>query len=607
MTFREIVRFEMAYQLRRWTWIYLALPPLVNLLITIDAYTSYLTPYRFNSPLIVAGMTLIATVTGLLATSALAGEAAARDVQTRTHPFFYTSGISERNYLVGRFTAAFVLIALQMLAVEILLLLSAVVPGAPAELIGPIQPTAYFAAYFLIGLPNAFIGTALLFSIAALCRRPIASFIGVALMALMVVIVFPFMLDGQTELAQNFEPFGLIAFTDMALKLAVDQYDTFSIVTHAPLLWHRLIWVSIAMVILLVTCYWFRFQHVTTGASRRSNTAPVPVESARVRLGDVPQSFGFTTQVRQMFAVAVRAVRQIALSWGGLAIVALATMTLLLEMPTRHGLLGLPLFPTTPFMAAVVGTTGRAVWMLVRLFTLYYVGELVWRERENGLNEISDASPTPEWVRLVGRLLGFVFAFVGLQALMLAVCLVIQALFGYSNFEIGLYARILFGLQLAEYLLFLMMAFAVHVIVNQKYFGHIVVVLFSVLQRVFNRSGVFGIEHKLLVFGSNSGWTYSDMRGFEPTLPAWTWFTVYWAAWAVMLGVLATLFWIRGRDTNLTARIRAARLRLRGSVLGIAATAAVLIVIAGSFIFYNTNVLNANIEPGESGDAVRRI
>ena len=50
---------------------------------------------------------------------AVAGGAAARDVQTRMHPLIYTTPISKADYLGGRFLAAFVLNALILLAVPL--------------------------------------------------------------------------------------------------------------------------------------------------------------------------------------------------------------------------------------------------------------------------------------------------------------------------------------------------------------------------------------------------------------------------------------------------------------------------------------------------------
>src|SRR5262245_58152087 len=240
MTLWEVFHFEVGYQARRgWTWLYFAIPLVVNCLFTIDAYSSYIKPYHFNSPLLVAIMTLFASVTGMLATSALAGEAAARDVQTQMHLLLYTSPVGKRNYLGGRFLAAFALIALLMLIVEVTHLLSTIVPGAPSDLIGPMRPVVYIGAYVLVALPNAFIATALLFSMAILSRRAIASFIGLALVLVAALVGYQLVLTGRWEVAQILDPLGITVFTEIGNRLAEGQANTFSIVGYAPLLWHR--------------------------------------------------------------------------------------------------------------------------------------------------------------------------------------------------------------------------------------------------------------------------------------------------------------------------------------------------------------------------------
>jgi hypothetical protein len=101
-----------------------------------------------------------------------------------------------------------------------------------------------------------------------------------------------------------------------------------------------------------------------------------------------------------------------------------------------------------------------------------------------------------------------------------------------------------------------------------------------------------GVGHNLLVYGSDPGWTYSDMRGFEPFIGPWLWFKLYWAAWALLLAVTATLLWERGRDADLGSRLALVRRRFTPRAAGLAAAAVALILTLGGFIFYNTNVLN---------------
>ena len=102
----------------------------------------------------------------------------------------------------------------------------------------------------------------------------------------------------------------------------------------------------------------------------------------------------------------------------------------------------------------------------------------------------------------------------------------------------------------------------------------------------------FGLEHHLLIYGSGPRWTYSDIRGFGPSLGPWLWFKLYWAAWAVLLAVAGKLLWARGAERSLWSRLHLARRRFTRATAGVAAMAVALIVTLGGFIFYNTNSLN---------------
>ena len=136
---------------------------------------------------------------------------------------------------------------------------------------------------------------------------------------------------------------------------------------------------------------------------------------------------------------------------------------------------------------------------------------------------------------------------------------------------------------------------------NNKYVGHLVVVM-AYLFMAFG--SVVGVEHHLLVYGSDPGWTYSDIRGFEPFIGPWLWFKLYWAAWALLLAVATTLFWVRGKEADAVARLGFARRRLTRRPVGVAAAAAALVLSSGGFIFYNTNVLNA-YRPAAAGESRR--
>jgi ABC-2 type transport system permease protein len=312
----------------------------------------------------------------------------------------------------------------------------------------------------------------------------------------------------------------------------------------------------------------------------------------RISIPQVRREFGFATHARQMVAVAGTAFGTIVKSAAGLVALAVALLLALLA-PALIALKGVPLLPRTAHVLTVltapVADNPRLPWVLIPLLIVFYAGELVWRERDAGLGEITDALPVPEWALFLGKFLGLILVLVVLMALVAMAGMLGQMRMGYFDLEIGLYLRILFGLQLFDYILFALLVFVVHAVVNQKHVGYLVALI---AYGVMIFPSFVGLEHHLLIYGSGPRWTYSDIRGFGPSLGPWLWFKLYWAAWAVLLAVAATLLWPRGPERSLWSRLQVARRRSTRATVGVAATAAALIVTLGGFIFYNTNLLN---------------
>jgi hypothetical protein len=114
-------------------------------------------------------------------------------------------------------------------------------------------------------------------------------------------------------------------------------------------------------------------------------------------------------------------------------------------------------------------------------------------------------------------------------------------------------------------------------------------------------SPAVGIDHHLLVYSTSPEASYSAMNGFGPFVGPFVWFKLYWAAWAILLLVLASVLWVRGREPGLSRRFHVARERFIGAPARAAAVATALVLVLGAFIFHNTNVLNEYRRPRERG------
>jgi hypothetical protein len=127
--------------------------------------------------------------------------------------------------------------------------------------------------------------------------------------------------------------------------------------------------------------------------------------------------------------------------------------------------------------------------------------------------------------------------------------------------------------------------------VNQKHVGHLLVLLLVIGARL--TAELLRIEHPLLILGYEPSWRHSPISGFGPFLAPLLWFDLYWAAWAVVLALVARLFWVRGVGRGMGDRVLIARSRFTGRMAGAAAGALTVVLIVGGFVFYNTNILNA--------------
>jgi len=616
----EIFRFELAYQLRRaWPWLSMAALLVFALVSTRVAIVPVTLPQDFilNSPFIITTVSVFSCQIWLLVAPAVAGEAAARDVHTGLHPLVYTSPVSKTEYLGGRFLAAFVLNALILLAVQVGSLLAAYAPGVNPDIIGPFRPAAYLSAYVSIGLTNALIATTMQFSAALLSGRPMAAYVGsmgLFFLSYPVTVFLYFSRIARPEIALLTDPIGVFAImNEMMSNWTIIEKNVRLFTLEGPMLWNRLLWLGISVTTLALVYLRFRFAHRTAidpfdwlrsvraglfaGKGLTPETPPAPVA---ISVPQVRQSYGFATHLRQMVAITSSSFRMIATSLPGLFLLVAFPMMLGLVLMIDMQHWGVPLLPRTSFLMTkyltATITNPLNFWVMVPLLIIFFSGELVWRERDARLAENVDATPVPEWVLFLGKFLGLTVVLVALMAVVMLVGVLRQVISGYHDFQIGQYLQILFGIQLLEFLLFAALAFAVVAVVNQKYLGQLVALIAYVLMMF---SGRLGIEHNLLVYGASPAWSFTDMRGFGPTLGPWLWFKLYWAAWALLLAIAARLLWVRGRESGFLTRLHIARHRFNPTTAAIAAMTVALIVALGGFIFYNTNVLNEYITDDE--------
>lgn len=626
MRTREVLRFELGHQARQpATWLYGALLLGLPMLLVAGGANPVGTGNVFNAPLKTATYTVFVGLLGTLVTAGLFVEAGHRDVRWRMEPLFHTSPLRRGEYLGGRFLGALLVNALLLLLVPAALLVGTRLLSVEAGALGPFRIATYLLPYVAFLLPNLLVNAAALFGVTVLSRRALPGYLGAVGLAAVYLITANLGTGPESSgAAALLDPTGLVALTAAANGWTRAEVETRAIDLTGIVLWNRLLWTTVGVAILAYTWRRFRLAHAEPPARRLPareadspeaenlaprSTSPVPPGSfggrgrgmgapssaAEHDLPPTSRSFGIATRLRQTREMAGLGLRQIVASRDfALVSLGLLIVACILGSEALTDPFGGPLWPTTHLVATAL--TGRFIGLLVTLLTVFYAGELVWRERDARMEALADAAPVADWVPLVGKLLALAGMLAALQVVLMAAGIGLQLVAGAPKIEPGLYLAMLVGIRLPESLLFAVLALLLHVLVNQRYVGYLAG---AVTYLLLARAPRLGVEDNLLIFGADPGWVHSDMAGFGPFAAPFAWFKLHWAAWAMLMGVAALLFWTRGTEGGAGARIRLARRRITRRVVAGTAAAAVLVVATGGFILHNTHVRNVFRTAGE--------
>jgi ABC-2 type transport system permease protein len=611
MKFWEIFRFEVTYQLRRaWPWLIIVMLMLLVFLFVRDGSfaEALYTEFFINSPFMVAMATVFGSLLWLLTAAFITGEAAARDIASGMHPLTYSVPVTKIQYVGGKFLAAFIINAFILLSVQGTIMLAVYLPGVHPDSIGAFRPAAFLTAYTFIALPNAFAATAIQFAVSLKSGRPIAAYLG-SLFLFFTSFFIASLILFRSGLGTLLDPIGVRFIWDELSHLWTTVEKSYRLLElKGPLLQNRLVWIGTGVVVTAFTYVTFRFTHRTVEFSWW--TRFIPFQKSKRKLEEpqeirkwqdpvIPNStwsdrtFGFTFHFRQVLAIAWTSFRSLATSWAGLAMLIFIPLLAIPVVIDQMVAMSVPLVPTTArVIKELTGplSADMSRWMVIPGFIIFFAGELAWRERDNNIGEITDAMPGSEWAPVLGKLLGLNLMLIAFTVALTVAGMIAQLLMGYSNFEFALYLQMMFGLQLPEYMLFAVLAILVHSLANQKYVGHLVAIIaYAFIAAI---ATMLGIEHNLWIYEAGPQWYYTEMRGFGTSLGPWAWSKLYWASWALLFTVVATLFWARGKESGFGFRLQLARRRLTLHTAWVAIAAILSILLIGGYIFYNTNVLN---------------
>jgi len=596
--FLKVAGFEFRYQLRQPIfWVGLILFSLLAFgSVASDNIRLGSTDNVHKNAAFVIGQTcLIMAVIYNFIVAGIVANVITRDDETGFGGIVRSTRIGKGDYLYGRFLGAMAAAALGFAAVPLGLLLGAVAPWLDPETLGPIVLAHYAYGYFVLGLPILFLSGSIYFALTTLARSMMWTYVGViGLFVLRTVLGVVLSRPGLEHIAAVWEPFGTGAFGAATRYWTASERNTLMPPLVGDLLLNKAIFVGVAVAFLALAYRLFSFQSSErSGRSRRAAklaAQAAPAETAPVPVGKLTKPrFDGAAAWAQLWARTRLDMGQVFRSPAYFVLLGLAVLLsgFNLWLATDVSNYGAKIFPVTRVMIESLSTSAFNIFTLI--IAVYYSGELVWRERERKTEEIIAASPVPDWMFVGPKTLAIALVLISTTLVGVAVAILIQAIKGYFDFEIGKYLVWYVLPNCIDLVIVTALAILVQALVPHKFVGWAVMVVYMISTIVITS---LGFEDYLYQYNGGPLVPLSDMNGLGHYWIGAYWFRLYWGAFALMLLVLAYGLWRRGTETRFMPRLRRLPHRLRGTAGVLLALALLVFAGSGGFIFYNTHILN---------------
>ncbi len=583
----QIFKFELQYRIKRPdTYVFFLFLFLFSIVgVDFIFQGSEMGLMKKNSPIVIAKTMGAITGIFMILASMIMGVSVLRDFEYNIESLLFTTPIHKNDYLIGRFLGSFTVLFFAFSGILFGMMLGEFMPWHNPDDLLAFDALLYIKMFLLVTLPTLFFGAALFFVTGALTRNLVV----VYTQGIFVFVVFMLTKAITNDFWQAIlDPFSLTTTTYITKSWSAIEKSTQNLPYFGALLYNKLFWLSLGAIALLYGYRKFNFNVVKEKRVKRKRTVVTtnnPVNKA-IAIHNVKKHYGLFfkwMQLKQFTWFYFTSIFKQASFWG---IVICGMIIILINSVNLGTVYGVDSYPATYFIVEELKETSMYFFLILLVF---YSGELVWKERSAKLNLIYDATPMSSFIMLLGKYFGLNLIYVVLMLALICSGIIFQTTSGYYNYEFQIYLSGFF-LEILPFLaLYTCIAFFIQSVVNHKFVGIMLVIVFFIANTAL---GLFGFDHDLYFFGGNALEAYSDMNGYGHFLQPYLLIKSYWFLFTLLLLIIGSLVIVRGTETNLLKRLKASKYRLSKPLMKFANIVGLLFIIVGSFIFYNTNILN---------------
>ncbi len=583
--------FEIKYVLRRpIVYIFMAILGLmVGLAVALENFTigGWMENLDLNAPYVVQTNYMIMIMVGFLFIIPMFVNGALREYNNNFHEITFSKPISKASFFFGKFFAGLVLGSIPFLGILLGFLIGVLMPGADPEKVGSFQLLPHINSFLIFVLPSVFIVGTLVFLLALATKKAIYGYIGALVFVVLTAVLSSYSSELDNQLIGAYlDPLGINAFDYITKYWSPAEKNINFVSPFNPLmLINRVIWTGFFGLILFV--YYLKFDLLAVKDKSKKQKEPEDVESSdkAISIPAFKPIFTSNTWLTQYLNSVKINTKYIVFSGFFIIIIAFFIVQLFTGA-IRLGGYGISTLPVTGHVVqSIIGPT----YMFMVIILVFFTGELYWREKENKIAGIIDATPSSTSVHYFGKFTALMISLSILAIIGIIVGVSHQIYNGFFDIKFNVYFISGFIKPLLGMIFWIAISFFVQSLVSNKFLGYFIVVILFVIKPFLKV--VFEFETNLLSINSTGSLRYSDMNGYG-FFDSYIWFTIYWLLFAGIFTILTLNLWNKGESLGFFDKFKALKHRFSKKNYLVLSVLVGLIAGVGSIIYYNTKVLN---------------
>lgn len=510
-----------------------------------------------------------------------------KDFSHNSFQLVYTKQIRKTKLLFARLFVGVTTVIGIFFFLQVGLVLAQFSPWLDAKQFQPFNIWYYLNPFLKISVTNIIIASAFYTLVAIISKKKLVVNMSAVVMYLIYSAVMAFNSKLELkEISALFDMFGLSTIGMMTENWTIAQRNTELLSFSSYFMYNRLLWLGIALLVYILSFKLYKFDYPLLRSSKKERSKGELSDKPNfVHYGVISIKWNIVTyfkQFHQYFKIELKILtRSVMFKVFGVVFILFVASSL-----SNYSVI----YDTAvhPVTYIIVENLLGIVLAFSVLFIAVFSSELVWKSRSANCDSFEDSAPFRNSIKAISHVCTLTFSVTMLWILGSAIGVGYQLYYGFYNIDFSLYL-IYGGMLLLPILMYAMVSILIQNLTPNRMAGIIVFFGFFTLTEYLP---YLGLEHTLWhMFGLPSV-VYSDMNGFGSFLPKYFTYVIYWLSFAVILFIFGIRLYRTGTNQGIKDTWRNI---YRNWTIGEYVSLAVMLIFfvgSGSYIYYNTNVLN---------------